>query len=405
MLNLNWIHSLRRKVAGRRQRRSLLAFGERLENRSMLTPFVVTSTEDAPDSDPGDGVARTAAGETTLRAAVEEANASSGVDSIEIPAGIFELTSSLKITDEVRLRGAGSGETLLDASQIDAHFRIESGKTLRLENLSLTGQEELAEGTQDADGLVELGNVTQSERPAGEAAYELLDPAELFLIGLAEAEAEEEAAFPMRSIEPNRTNPQHTDLLDTLFDSSTLKRNFERPLSEVGLAGLAPVSRLDIVLDRSPNFLDLAEREEDTPMDDPPENVQERDRTRTATNDPTDSSSRRKEVINSLFEQSRRESGKLQQTSGDEVENPQPQVPLSPVPLDEAGELLLKPVESERPAANRKAPPPLPEPGDENMTAIDVGTGAVTASVLMIVPAGWKQRLRKRLRYWNAVVS
>ena len=80
MLNLNLIKSLRQRNPGRRQRKSPLAFGERLENRSMLTRFVVTSTEDAPDTDPGDGVAATAAGEVTLRAAIEESNAASGVD-------------------------------------------------------------------------------------------------------------------------------------------------------------------------------------------------------------------------------------------------------------------------------------------------------------------------------------
>ena len=50
--------------------------------------FSVTSTADAPDAAVGDGVCATAGGACTLRAAVEEANAQSGIDVVVETAGL-----------------------------------------------------------------------------------------------------------------------------------------------------------------------------------------------------------------------------------------------------------------------------------------------------------------------------
>lgn len=415
MLNLNWIKSLRQRIAGRRQRKSLLAFGERLENRSMLTSFVVTSTEDAPDADPGDGVAATAAGETTLRAAIEEANATPGVDSIEIPAGVFEPVVSLEVTEEVRLRGTGSGETVLDASQIDSLFEIESGTTLRLEDLSLAGQQETDEGTQPDGGIVELSNVTQTELPAGSVTHELLDPVELFLLGLAESEAEEEAAaqpFPLNTVDPLRSSPNHSELLESLFDTSTLSPPVQLPLFESRLAEPPPIARPDILLDSGPVFLKVADADGEAASEDETLSEKEaagRDSKRTAKNDPEvprDNSTRRKEVINSLFEKQDKDAEKIKQTSGEQPESEArqqpPRLPLSPVPMSEDGELLLKPAE---PDTDRPAPPPLPEAAEETTSTVDVEASYIAAGSLLVVPASWRQRWRKRLRYWRAVVS
>lgn len=57
--------------------------------------FVVNSTVDAVDAVPGDGVCETAVpGQCTLRAAVMEANAFAGPDTIQVPAGNYLLTLS-----------------------------------------------------------------------------------------------------------------------------------------------------------------------------------------------------------------------------------------------------------------------------------------------------------------------
>ena len=71
------------RVAGwatpkRRRRTSLVLSAERFEPKAMLSAFVVNSPLDLPDVNPGDGIAETTSGETTLRAAVQEANATAG---------------------------------------------------------------------------------------------------------------------------------------------------------------------------------------------------------------------------------------------------------------------------------------------------------------------------------------
>jgi CSLREA domain-containing protein len=85
----------------------------------------VTTTADAPDSSAGDGMCRTAGGQCSLRAAVQEANGLIGHDVIEIPAGTYEIeipvanedfpsTGDHDIADTVTIRGVGAGQTVLD---------------------------------------------------------------------------------------------------------------------------------------------------------------------------------------------------------------------------------------------------------------------------------------------------
>src|SRR5688572_10642882 len=53
--------------------------------------FTVNSTADQPDVSPGDGICRTASNNCTLRAAIMEANASPGADTITLSAGVYAL--------------------------------------------------------------------------------------------------------------------------------------------------------------------------------------------------------------------------------------------------------------------------------------------------------------------------
>ena len=55
--------------------------------------FVVNSTADLPDANPGNGVCATGSGACTLRAAIMEANSSPGADTITIPAGVYRWES------------------------------------------------------------------------------------------------------------------------------------------------------------------------------------------------------------------------------------------------------------------------------------------------------------------------
>ncbi|MCS6290182.1 MAG: hypothetical protein H8K10_14605 [Nitrospira sp.] len=85
--------------------------------------FKVDSVIDVPDSTPGDhvcdGGGTGGTGICTLRAAVMESNASSGIDTIEVPSGLYRLDPKLgplEITDETKIQGAGPTSTILDGS-------------------------------------------------------------------------------------------------------------------------------------------------------------------------------------------------------------------------------------------------------------------------------------------------
>ena len=111
--------------------------------------FTVNSTVDAVDADPGDGVCETAvAGQCTLRAAVMEANAFPGSDTIQVAAGNYLLTilgenedlsatGDLDITEELTITGAGQATTIVDGNQADRIFHI-LGAAVILSDMTIT---------------------------------------------------------------------------------------------------------------------------------------------------------------------------------------------------------------------------------------------------------------------------
>jgi hypothetical protein len=112
--------------------------------------FTVNSTSDAVDANPGDGVALTAGGVTTLRAAVQEANALAGVDVIDLPAGTYLLTiagagenaaatGDLDITASATITGAGSVGTIIDAAGLDRVLEVLNASTVALRGVTLRG--------------------------------------------------------------------------------------------------------------------------------------------------------------------------------------------------------------------------------------------------------------------------
>jgi hypothetical protein len=78
--------------------------------------FIVDDPADAVDATPGDGICATATPSCTLRAAVMEANALAGADTITLPAGLYTL--SITGVDEVADNSQGPWEALVvsDAS-------------------------------------------------------------------------------------------------------------------------------------------------------------------------------------------------------------------------------------------------------------------------------------------------
>ncbi len=100
--------------------------------------FVVDSTVDAGDATPGNGVCATSGAVCTLRAAVEEANAFAGADTINVPANTYNLTlGDLVVTDQLTVTGAGEATTIVDGQALDRVFDIAAGITASLSNLTV----------------------------------------------------------------------------------------------------------------------------------------------------------------------------------------------------------------------------------------------------------------------------
>lgn len=89
--------------------------------------FTVNSTVDATDASPGDGICETAPGNgvCTLRAAVQESNASSSVNAIAVPAGVYRITlagapdndcsaGDIDVNTSVTITGDSESTTIVD---------------------------------------------------------------------------------------------------------------------------------------------------------------------------------------------------------------------------------------------------------------------------------------------------
>lgn len=131
-----------------RSRRPRSARGERLEARTLLTTFTVNSVIDTVDANPGDGVALDASGNTSLRAAVQEANATPGEDTIVLPDELIQLftpgrgedmaeTGDLDITDDVIIIGAGAGASIIDIERQDRIFDIHPGVSAEISGVTI----------------------------------------------------------------------------------------------------------------------------------------------------------------------------------------------------------------------------------------------------------------------------
>ena len=103
----------------------------------LAATFVVNSTADVVDVSPGNGECKTAGGECTLRAAIQEANALRAAEAITItlPAGTYTLT--LAGTEEdasatgdldaffaIDINGADASTTIIDANALGRVFEV-----------------------------------------------------------------------------------------------------------------------------------------------------------------------------------------------------------------------------------------------------------------------------------------
>lgn len=113
--------------------------------------YTVDSTADAVAGDLSNGSCSTAANTCTLRAAIQQANAWPGHDTIVIPAGTYTLaippsganndaaSGDLDITGNLTIRGAGAGATIIDADGIDRVFDILPGAVVEISGVTIRG--------------------------------------------------------------------------------------------------------------------------------------------------------------------------------------------------------------------------------------------------------------------------
>ena len=120
--------------------------------------FQVDSVKDGIDADVGDDNCATANGKCTLRAAIDQANASPGSDEIELPKGTLKLTQpavnggsgdnttgDLDVSESVEINGRGPNKTVIEQTVKDgvlynaAPFAGFSAPGLILNGVTLTG--------------------------------------------------------------------------------------------------------------------------------------------------------------------------------------------------------------------------------------------------------------------------
>ena len=136
----------------------------------------INSFLDKPDLTPGNGVINTGtANEVTLRAALMEfvSGTSTGNKEFVLPAGTFTFTvtgaddssamGDLDLRGNVKIRGAGAGQTIINAGKLDRVFQIFSGAKVEL--IGLTLQNGDATVSQDGGAIHNSGtlSITNSE--------------------------------------------------------------------------------------------------------------------------------------------------------------------------------------------------------------------------------------------------
>ncbi len=127
--------------------------------------FTANSPADAVDANPGNGVCADSAGNCTVRAAIMEANAVVGADTITVPAGTYVLTilggsedaaatGDLDITADLTINGAGAGTTIIDGAALDRVLHVLAG------TVTISGVTVQKGSAADGGGILNAGALT-----------------------------------------------------------------------------------------------------------------------------------------------------------------------------------------------------------------------------------------------------
>ncbi len=111
---------------------------QKTEASPLMLTFAVNSTDDDPDATPGDGTCASALGDCTLRAAVQEANAFAGPDTITLPGGGGNynlINGELPVSQPLTITGAGN--PIIDAGDLSRIFNVTAAVAFTLDGVFL----------------------------------------------------------------------------------------------------------------------------------------------------------------------------------------------------------------------------------------------------------------------------
>lgn len=139
--------------------------------------FTVNTTTDAVDANIGNGVCATSSGECSLRAAIQEANASFVAETITLSAGTYKLTiegsdeesavtGDLDILSTITIQGSGSSVSTVDGNDIDRVFDVREAGVLEIVGVTITGGSDFHGGGISNSGDLTLINSTVSNNSA-----------------------------------------------------------------------------------------------------------------------------------------------------------------------------------------------------------------------------------------------
>ena len=122
--------------------------------------FVVDSADDAPDATPGDGLCATSLGACTLRAAIDEANATPGLGFVQLDDRQYVRTiaGDLDVTDDLQIFDPANAATI-DAAGLGRGLHVHAGVTVLISQVAVTGGS--TGGTApDGAGILNEGDLT-----------------------------------------------------------------------------------------------------------------------------------------------------------------------------------------------------------------------------------------------------
>ena len=111
------------------------------ETTTVVAPadYIVNTIEDGADVAPGDATCATSQGRCTMRAAIEEANAQSGRQTIALGYETYELQGALDVQDDTTIVGLGADASILASNGDDRVLSVAEGVALTLRDLAISG--------------------------------------------------------------------------------------------------------------------------------------------------------------------------------------------------------------------------------------------------------------------------